>query len=137
MNRNVRIAAYAVIAVAALVITELQYFPFPSGGIAGFWAQMKANHITRGITVDLAFFVLAGSLFMICEARRLSIRFVWLYVVLGYLINISVFFPIFMIVRERAMARAGEEASAFTLTDMILVAGITGAEIWTIWFVLQ
>ena len=137
MNRNVRMAFYAAIALAALVITYALYLPFPSGGFAGFWAQMKANHISRGITVDLAFFVLAAALFMIAEARRLNIRFVWLYVVLGYLVDISVVFPIFMIARERAMARAGEETTGFTITDMIVAAAITGVIIWQVWFVLQ
>jgi len=137
MNRNARIAGYAAIALAALVITYIQYLRFPAGGIAGFWAQMKVNHITRGITVDLAFFVLAASLFMIGEARRLNIPFVWLYVALGYLVDISVVFPIFLIVRERAMARAGEDTSAFTITDMIVASAITGAIIWQVWFMLQ
>jgi hypothetical protein len=41
---------------------------------------------------------------MVLEARRLGIRFVWLYVILGFLVAISVTFPLFLIARERRLA---------------------------------
>jgi hypothetical protein len=39
------------------------------------------------------------------EAHRLDIRFVWLYVVLSFVIAVSVMFPLFLIARQRALAR--------------------------------
>jgi len=40
---------------------------------------------------------------MVAEARRLGIRFVWIYVVLGLLIAISVTAPLFLVARERRL----------------------------------
>lgn len=126
--------AYALIAVAALVITYRLYLPFPSGGLVGFWSELRVNHTARGTAVDLFFFFLAAALFMVSEARRLKIRFVWLYLLAGYLIDISVAFPVFMIMRERAAARAGEDAASFTITDLIVIAASAGLVLWQVWF---
>jgi hypothetical protein len=41
---------------------------------------------------------------MVLEARRLAVRGVWLYVVFGLLIAISVTFPLFLAARERRLA---------------------------------
>lgn len=132
--------AYALIAVVALVITYSQYLPFPTGGflgLEGFWADLKVNHTARGISVDLAFFLLAAALFMVGEARRLKMRFVWLYLFAGYFFDISVAFPVFLIMRERAMARAGEAADSLTSTDLVAFAATAGVVIWQVWFVLS
>jgi hypothetical protein len=129
--------AYGLVATAALAITWSQYLPVPDGGLPGFWAQMKVNHVARGVTVDLAFFLLAAALFMVSEARRLSIRFVWLYLLLGYLVDISVAFPIFMIMRERAMARASEEDAGLAITDLIAILATVGVIVWQTGFVLS
>jgi Terpene cyclase DEP1 len=43
---------------------------------------------------------------MVLEARRLAMRGVWLYLIFGMLVAISVTVPIFLINRERAMAAA-------------------------------
>ena len=129
--------AYGLIAVAALALTWSQFVLDGPTSLAGFWMRMTANHTTRGITVDLAFFLLAAALFMVGEARRLNIRFVWLYLVLGYLIDISVAFPIFLIVRERAMARTGETDAGFTASDLVAVAAVTAVVAWESWLVLR
>ncbi len=38
------------------------------------------------------------------EARRHAIRFVWIYVAMGFAVAISVAFPLFLIARERRLA---------------------------------
>ena len=133
--------AYALTAAAALVMTYAQYLPFPAGGwlgfLIGFWPQMRVNHAARGISVDIAFFMLAAALFMITEARRLKVRHVWLYLVFGYMVDVSVAFPIFMIMRERAMARAGEPAADPTVADLVALAATAAVLGWQVWVVLQ
>lgn len=103
-------AFYGLIAGIALICTwgqNLAYFhgaPGPGGlvdAFAAFINDTRVNPASRSITVDIAFFTLAGSTFMILEARRLGIRFVWAYILLGFLVAISVTFPLFMIARER------------------------------------
>ena len=101
---------YALVATVALIATwgqNLAYFQGApgAGGVleafAAFINDTRANPASRSITVDIALFTLAGSAFMILEARRLGIRFVWAYILLGFLVAISVSFPLFMIARER------------------------------------
>ena len=53
---------------------------------------------------------------MVVEARRLGIRFVWLYVILGFAIAISVTFPLFLIAREMRLAKTDSTPSAMQLT---------------------
>jgi hypothetical protein len=128
--------AYALIAVLALVTTYSELLPFPQG-FEAFWGELKVNHVSRGIAIDLAFFVLAGAIFIVAEARRLKMRFAWLYVLLAYLVDVSVFYPIFLIMRERAMARAGEESPGLVTTDVLTIAAIGAAIAWQVWFLMN
>ena len=129
--------AYGTIAVVALVTTYSQYLPFPDGFLAGFFALMRVNHVARGLGIDLSFLMLGAAFFMVSEARRLNMRFVWLYLFFGFMIDISVAFPVFMIMRERAMTRAGQQAASLTMTDLLAAAAMTAACAWQVWFMLQ
>ncbi|MBP8001515.1 MAG: DUF2834 domain-containing protein [Chloroflexi bacterium] len=51
-------------------------------------------------TNDLLLLALAGVVFMAVEARRLHMRFVWVYILLSGPIAISVMFPLFLIARQ-------------------------------------
>ena len=99
------VAFYAVVALAALAATWRQNLQLMAPGMgpldpyAVFIEQAGANAAARSITVDIAFFLLAAAAFMIIEARRLGVRFVWAYILLGFFIAISVTFPLFMIAR--------------------------------------
>ena len=56
---------------------------------------------------------------MFLEARRLSMRGVWLHVLAGVFVGISIAFPIFLIQRERMLARRDGSAAtgAWSATD--------------------
>jgi Terpene cyclase DEP1 len=63
------------------------------------------------ITVDLLVVAVAGSIFLIVEARRLRMRFGWLYVVASALTAFAFTFPLFLAMRQRrltALANAVE-----------------------------
>jgi hypothetical protein len=63
------------------------------------------------ITVDLLVVAVAGSIFIIVEARRLRMRFGWLYVVGAAVTAFAFTFPLFLAMRERRsteLARAEE-----------------------------
>jgi hypothetical protein len=130
VTRRLICVAYAAIAVAALFATWSQNLAYFSGGatnaLALFIADTRVNPASRSITLDIGLFLLAAAIFMFVEARRLGIRLVWLYLLFGFLIAISVTFPLFMIARERALAKAGEPAASLTAID---IAGVvaTGA----------
>ena len=134
-SRQLLCAAYAAIAVLALVGTWTQnvsYFHADDGLVTGFalatgrfWAATLATPASISVAVDLALFFVAAAAFMVVEARRLEIRGVWLYVILGFLVAISVTFPLFLIARERrlAISAAGSTDVALSRGD---VAGLVG-----------
>ena len=69
-----------------------------------FVADTKVNAASRSITVDILFFLLAAVIWMIAEARRIGMRFVWVYIALAFCIAISVTFPLFLFARELKLA---------------------------------
>jgi len=78
-----------------------------------------------GPAVDLGLLLVPLVVWMVAEARRIGVRFVWLYVIGGMLIAISVTFPLFMIARERQLAaapRAGETPALGAVDTAGLVA---------------
>ena len=106
VSRRVLCAAYGVIAVLALIGTWGNNLPYLQSGFAAFWQDTLANPASRSITVDIFFLTLVVFVWMVLEARRLAMRAVWLYLIFGMLVAISVTVPIFLINRERAMAAA-------------------------------
>ena len=65
------------------------------------------------ITIDLLVVAVAGSVFIIIEARRLGMRLGWLYVVGAGLTAFAFTFPLFLAMRQRALnARVAGAAHA-------------------------
>jgi hypothetical protein len=118
--RKTLCVAYALIALLALVGTwghNLQYLSLgPIGGTLHFWRETLVNPASRSITVDIFFYSLSVTLWMVMEARRLGMRGVWIYVLLGVLIAVSFTFPLFMCHRERALAALDGSAVGGALT---------------------
>jgi hypothetical protein len=110
MNRSDKglCALYAVVSVVALYATwsnNLAFFALPdNGGLMGFIKAGYVNPAAASLTNDLFLFGFAATVFMLAEARRLGIRFVWGYIVLSMVVAISVFFPLFLIARQRRLA---------------------------------
>jgi hypothetical protein len=106
-------------------------------GFVVFWPALLANHATTSITIDIALLGLAALTWMVIEARRLGIRFVWAYVVLSFAIAISVTFPLFLLARERARAEQGETNPQLGLGDslglVLLGVPIIGFAVWSLW----
>lgn len=62
------------------------------------------------ITVDLLVVAIAGSIFIIVEAKRIGMRFGWLYVVLSGVTAFAFTFPLFLAMRERHLTRPTTES---------------------------
>jgi hypothetical protein len=139
------IGFYAVIALAGLVTTWGQNLQLMTPGMGPldpytvFAEQVRVNAASRSITVDIGFFLLAASAFMVIEARRLGLRLVWLYIVLGFLVAISFAFPLFMIARELKLARHPDAPAAWRLTasDVIGLAIVAAAIAALTWRILS
>jgi len=114
-------AVYGAVALIALIATWSQnvaYLPTdPMGFIGAFLQDTKVNPASRSITVDIILFFLAASVFMLIEARKHNIGFVWAYIVAGVFIAISVTFPLFLIARELRLA--SPDAAHLRMLDII------------------
>jgi hypothetical protein len=117
---------YALIAIAALFATWSQNLQ-PSAN--GYIMDLKASPAARSFTVDIGFFLLAGATLMVVEARRLGMGWtVWLYVIFGFLVAISVTFPLFLIAREMRLAKtgAGPHPVKLAISDIVGLVILTG-----------
>ena len=77
-------------------------------------------------------FFLAAAAFMVLESRRLGIRWVWAYVILGVLIAISVTFPLFLIARELRIGRTEPTRLGAVDTVLLVLFAVVAAGL-TIW----
>jgi hypothetical protein len=135
-SSKVLCVVYGVIAVAALIATWSQNAAYFHAGIAGFindfFVDTKATHASRSITVDILLFFLAAAIFMVIEARKHDIRWVWAYILGGAFIAMSVAFPLFLIARELRLGTA--EGPRLRVVDTIVLAAlavaIVGLTIW-------
>lgn len=107
-NEKMRCGLYALFAVGALIATwsnNLAFFALPdNGGLMGFIRGSYANPAAASISNDLLFMCLAAFTFMVAEAKRLGIRFVWVYILLSLCIAVSVMFPLFLLARQLKLA---------------------------------
>lgn len=120
---------YGLLAFVALLATWNQNLHYFGGGAAGdgsplvaFVKDTFANPAAASITLDIGILVLAVAVWMVLEARRLGMPYVWLYIVGAFLIAISVTFPLFMLMRERRLATLGQVQPAITGADAIGLA---------------
>ena len=110
LSRNDKLLCviYACIAAVALVATWTNniayFFGEGNGGLVGFFAAGYANAATTSLTNDLALLGVAAIVLMLVEARRVGVRYVWAYVVIGFVVAISVAFPLFLLVRQIRLA---------------------------------
>lgn len=121
--RRILCVFYGLVALAALIATWSQNLQYGGGAGGSFLMDLKASPASRSFTVDIGFYLLAGAALMVVEARRLGLRFVWAYVILGFVLAISVTFPLFLIAREMRLAKTETTASAVKLT-MTDIAGL-------------
>lgn len=128
ISRQLLYIFYALIGLLALVGTwgnNLQYFG-QGAGIIGvnqvFWQETLANPASRSITVDILFIGLAAITWMFLEARRLSMRGIWLYLFASIFVAIGAAFPFFLAHRQRVLANRDASSSAGTLSVAELVA---------------
>lgn len=91
----------------ALAIVQMRDF-------IGDW--VNSGPAVSSLTVDLLVVAVAGSILIVVEARRLGMRFAWLYIVLSGITAFAFTFPLFLAMRERAITArktsAGDVVSA-------------------------
>lgn len=134
-SRKVLCVVYALIAVAALVATWTQTIAYTGSGAAffgTFWQDTRVNAASRNLTADALMLSVSVVILMVVEARKYAVRFVWLYVVGGVFIAISVVVPLFLIAREIRIG-ASEPLRLRPLDLILLVVAGIGALSLTAW----
>jgi hypothetical protein len=125
ISRTILCIAYGAIGLVALIGTWGNNAAYLDLGIVAanlhFWHETLVNPASRSITVDILLLSLAVIVWMLLEARRLSMKGVWLYVLAGLFIAISAAFPAFLIHRERILARREDSIQAGSLTPADLI----------------
>ena len=103
-------AVITLVALAATWINNIAFFNQPqNGGALGFYSALYANPATASFTNDLLLYAISGCIFMAVEARRVGIRHAWIYILLSFLIAVSVMFPIFLIARQYEISRQNSQ----------------------------
>jgi hypothetical protein len=123
-------AVYAVISLAALIATWSQnaaYFDNPGRFLVDFLNDSKVTPASRSLTVDIVLFFLATGILMVVEARKHGVKYVWLYILGGFAIAISVTFPLFLIAREMRIGRTEETRLGTVDTVLLAVFAVVAA----------
>jgi hypothetical protein len=96
-------AFYGLVAVVALVWTQIVLVDY-LGSDGNLTDDLFGNGAAHFATVDLLAVAIVGIVFMVVEGRRVGVRFLWVYVLLSFLVAISVAFPLFLIARQVRLA---------------------------------
>ena len=125
MSRLSLRAHWTPLAVAYLVLSAV--------GLVGTWTYNIMAIIERrdylgdwvgsgpavsSLTVDLLIVAIAGSVFIIVEARRLGMKRGWLYVVLSGVTAFACMFPLFLCMRERTLQSRRTAAAVGSAPDL-------------------
>jgi hypothetical protein len=130
LSRKALCVVYGLIGLVALFGTWSNNLSYLGTGFADanlrFWVDTMANPASRSITIDIFFLSLAALLWLVLEARRLEIRGAWLYILVAIFVAVSFAFPMFMIHRERALARRdpASPAGRLSIGDMAGLSAI-------------
>ncbi|WP_373092008.1 DUF2834 domain-containing protein [Zhongshania sp.] len=110
LQTKVLVAVYLLTAVVALLMTWVHVPAYLGSGFADaniqFWndALFNANPAGKFLAVDVLFLAFACNVWMFIEARRIGVKYVYVYVIAGIVVAISVAFPLFMAARELRVA---------------------------------
>jgi len=93
---------YGVAAVVGLALTW--WFNLRYDGSVGYLQAWFANDASSSAAVDLIVLAVVSSVFIVAESRRLGLRWPVVYVVVGFVGAMAFAVPLFLLVRERALA---------------------------------
>jgi hypothetical protein len=125
ISRRVLCVVYALTGLVALVGTWGNNIEYLHLGLVGanihFWQETLVNPASRSITVDILCLALAAIVWMLLEARRLSMRGAWLWVLFGVFVAMGAAFPWFMVHRELVLEKWDASGNAGTLSAADIV----------------
>ena len=112
-NRNARFSFFLVLALSGLV-TALVFNGIASMTGQDYIGAWFGSAVDLVLSTDLLIVAIAGSAFMIFEAKRLGMKRVWPYILASGVTAFAFTFPLFLAMRERRIAEL--ERSGHNLT---------------------
>ena len=108
VNRQARFIFFLVVSLVGLITAWI------FNGIASVTGQNYldawfGSAVDWVLSLDILIVAIAGSAFMIFEARKLGMKKVWLYIVLSGITAFAFTFPLFLAMRERTLAKLEKE----------------------------
>ncbi len=110
LTTRMQVSVYLLSALLALVFTWYHVPAYLGNGayeaLVSFWREaiVETNPASKFIVVDILFLAFVCNVWMFAEGRRLGVRFLYVYILGGTLIAISVAFPLFMAARALRLA---------------------------------
>ena len=134
ISRRVLCVVYALVGLVALAGTWGNNIEYLGLGIVGanihFWQETLVNPASRSITVDILCLALAAVVWMLLEARRLSMRGAWLWVLFGVFVAMGAAFPWFMVHRELVLEKREASGNGGTLSAVDVIGiGLLGTAV--------
>lgn len=97
---------YGLLGIAAAVVGwyyNLQYLQQPDSGWVDWIRQCLVNPATISALADLTFTYLIVDIWMVLEARRLSMNWAWIFVPVTVFVSLALGLALFLILRERRL----------------------------------
>ena len=134
ISRRVLCVVYALVGLVALAGTWGNNIEYLGLGVVGanihFWQETLVNPASRSITVDILCLALAAIVWMLLEARRLSMRGAWLWVLFGVFVAMGAAFPWFMVHRELVLEKREASGNGGTLSAVDVIGiGLIGTAV--------
>ena len=134
ISRRVLCVVYALVGLVALAGTWGNNIEYLGLGIVEanihFWQETLVNPASRSITVDILCLALAAIVWMLLEARRLSMRGAWLWVLFGVFVAMGAAFPWFMVHRELVLEKREASGNGGTLSAVDVIGiGLIGTAV--------
>ncbi len=109
MGLNPRQIVYALLVVVGFAATwyyNLQFIEEAGGtfSVSDFVAACYANSASSSISNDIGVATLTFLVWSFHEARKLGMRFWWIYPVIAFTIAFACAYPLFLLMRERHIA---------------------------------
>ena len=99
-------STYLILAVLGFVLPYFQLVPFMMDNglnLSLFWSQLFANQISSVFAFDLLISSVVFWFFLFKEAKKINLKFPWLYIVLNLAIGLSFALPLFLWARSRQL----------------------------------
>ncbi|MBU0537878.1 MAG: DUF2834 domain-containing protein [Gammaproteobacteria bacterium] len=115
------VVVYLISALLALIMTWIHVPAYLGEGFVSanvkFWndALFNANPAGKFLTIDILFLAFVCNVWMFIEGRRLGVKYIYLYVIGGVVIAISVAFPLFMAARELRLASTKKDFTGYKI----------------------